>query len=147
MVQQNHNENHITHQIELIEIKRKLKEIQKSMLDIDTPAHHNAGGKYFIHNQQIELYAVKYQRPDELSIAGHHEIAHWVWYEKLNGLQKHTYRQIHEQDPVFITEYAKKNVKEDFAESVAHSIKCEFDWSSLSQRRQAFMQEYVEKWY
>lgn len=58
-----------------------------------------------------------------LNAAGH-ESGHYVYFNKLTQAQRNEYKQLFLDSNMYITDYAKTNEEEDFAEMFGHMGKC-----------------------
>lgn len=53
-----------------------------------------------------------------------HELAHHIWFKRLNETSRREFEQYYERNINSVTEYGSKNAEEDFAERYAFSIMC-----------------------
>lgn len=51
-----------------------------------------------------------------------HEIGHQIYYQELTPEERALWEKIHEEDDEFVSEYAKTNAAEDFAETYRAAI-------------------------
>jgi hypothetical protein len=100
-------------QIKIAEISPELQQYVYKMSYVD-----DEEGSYtpFLNVIQIKDY-------DNFRYVMHHEIGHRVWSLKLSSEQKSEFKDVAKTEEE-ITEYAKTNIKEDFAETFA----CYYDY-------------------
>jgi len=74
-----------------------------------------------------------------LQFIGTHESAHKYWFKDMNESQRKEYEAIFMGSNEFVTNYAKTNAAEDFAETYAYTTICELDITRMpADRRQFF---------
>lgn len=102
----------------------------------------DVAGRYYIQSQDIEIYGTKVSNGRRALDVATHEIAHWIWNEKLSSAERNEYERYF-QDGNNVTGYANKNVGEDFSETMRWSMKYEFDFSEIPENRKLFIQNNV----
>ena len=81
----------------------------------------SVNGEYKNKTNNIIIFA-KDRTVQEVSETMTHELAHLIWFKKMNDSQRQEYEHIRNNSTFTVSGYANKNVKEDFAESVKHLI-------------------------
>ncbi len=92
-----------------------------SVIDLNN----KASGVYI---PSIDMFIAKGEYGNSLEIA-QHETGHHVWYKVLNEEERQTWQFIYNNSAQeeFVSEYAKTNYKEDFADSYKTTIHCFYD--------------------
>jgi len=109
---------------------------------IDFKTDSNAAGLYFPSSESILLFTNKNNINTNMGRA-EHELGHYFWYEFLDTNSKNEYELIFDKNVEFVTEYAKTNVREDFAETFKIGWECSFNLELLPENRREFFEIYV----
>jgi hypothetical protein len=81
----------------------------------------NTGGGYLQHANVVMLFPKENTLNDVMYISSH-EIGHYIWFIKLTEEERNEYIKIFNNSTENVTEYAKRNVQEDFAETFAWTV-------------------------
>jgi hypothetical protein len=81
----------------------------------------NTGGGYLQHANVVMLFPKENTLNDVMYISSH-EIGHYIWFTKLTEEERNKYIEIFNNSTEHVTEYAKRNVQEDFAETFAWTV-------------------------
>lgn len=91
--------------------------------------YQNSVGTYY---QFMDFVVIKGQdNLNQMLFTCAHETGHYVYFEIMNETQRLEWDSISEHSTTFATPYAKKNSKEDFAESFASMFTCELNGNDL----------------
>lgn len=107
--------------------------------------HYN-GGSYLPGVDMIHFFGKDYS-PEELHYIANHEIGHHVWFTVLTEEERQQYREIFESSDIYVTEYSKTKVEENFAEEYAFYMSTWGHPSYVSEDRTKFFTEIVENEY
>ena len=99
--------------------------------------YQNYAGKYdpFL-NIEI-IYGKNYSLAD-LEFIGIHESSHKIWFNDISKEDINKYITIFNDSNIFVSDYAKTNAAEDFADTIAYNTHCEFDITTVPDDRQEF---------
>ena len=100
-------------------------------------------GTYWHDSQDAELY-LKGLTSEESKYVAMHEVAHYFWFEKLTFNQRGAYRRVFNNATDYVSEYAKTNAREDFAETYAKTIQCEFNINLMPNDRAEILYLFAE---
>lgn len=101
----------------------------------------STAGQYFPEREMIIIYTDT-QFPLELQSTANHEIAHVVWYQYLSEEEKQEYEEIVKNSKMFVNDYSKKNLEEDFAVHVSY-------WTMnrmIDKQRQEFFEHNLKRY-
>ena len=99
--------------------------------------YNNYSGYYDPIFNNITIYGKDYDLGTLESI-GNHESAHKFWFKDMTKEQRIRYGQIFKDANEFVSDYAKTNVAEDFADTVAYNTLCDLDLTSMPADRREF---------
>ena len=54
---------------------------------------------------------------EEITSTFNHELGHYIWFCKMTNKERRTYQQIDDEVIYKVSDYSRKNIREDFAES------------------------------
>ena len=99
------------------------------------------GGEYW---PSGKFYWVKTTSdPETIFRNGLHEYSHYVYYQLLSGAERSEWNNISTHSLEFVSEYAGKNEREDFAETLSYSIACAPRPNNVSDDRLEYLERKV----
>ena len=99
----------------------------------------DARGLYSYPSEILKVYGKGLETDEVISVA-FHEAGHHFWYTELNPTQREEYELIVNSSNKSVSEYAKKNIAEDFAETFQSFIFARCQLVGFDER-QKFMEE------
>jgi hypothetical protein len=132
------------------DIENKIDNIGRSItelgydLDDDYYKHLNSSGIYKPSKKEIVVFGNRIGSTKDVLGTSHHETGHYNWYEQMTDVQRKEWNEIYNKTNVYVSDYSKTNVREDYAEVFMTAIKCEFDLDSVPQDRRELFKETVK---
>jgi len=111
-----------------------------AFVGININQYYNSNGKYDYVFNIISVYPKDYTL-SEIQFISTHEGSHKVWFKDLSDSQRDAYTKIFEDSNEFVTDYAKTNSAEDFAETIAANTLCVFYVDYVSEDRKKFFED------
>ena len=106
-----------TNTISVRKIERSVNYLRSASTHCNqTQVTENTSGLYNPATTNIKIFS-KGRRPHNVIRTAYHEVGHYVWYEWLSYSIRKEYRDIFNQTTEWVSDYAKTEVDEDFAET------------------------------
>jgi len=140
--------------------KGMVEDFDKDYWKASSEVKESTTGEYFTDTKNIIIYTKDRYVWDVIQTA-YHESGHYLWHEFLNESQRREYELIFDNSisdkfmgdterfelmtngsSYFISRYAEKNVREDFAESLTNRA---LKRNVLDKKREQFMKKYIDK--
>lgn len=100
----------------------------------------NLSGRYYPQHQIFAINA-SLSNSKDVQITTNHEMCHWLWYEHLSLSRQKRYEILFNVTVNYVTDYAKTNVNEDFAENCAYYLV----GLEISKDKQLFMDKHIKR--
>lgn len=127
--------------MEIIDAEFRIKEIQQ-----DNQEQDEVRGSYQHKSGMIRLYTAEMNSVNEIEKVSAHELAHYVWYNKLGTTRQNEYSSIADKNTA-LSRYSNTSVVEDFAETVMFARSCYWDYSDIPKERADFIKNNLESDY
>jgi len=80
---------------------------------------------------------------DRLVYVSLHELGHYIYFKKLNDIERKQYEQLFNDSNIYITDYSMTNAAENFAEEFAAKIQCYYISDNGSNDRNYYFNKIV----
>lgn len=107
----------------------------------------NSAGAYSKELNIAMLFTKDYDAYTNISVATH-EIGHYVYFNKLSQSQRDEYEKLFAGSTVFVSDYARTNAQEDFAEMFVQATSCQINPEFLvlqDKNKQEFFKKNIEE--
>jgi len=102
--------------------------------------YNNYSGSYNSNINMITIYGKDFDL-GTLEIIGIHEASHKFWFKDMTQAQRDEYELIFNGANTYVTDYAKTNAAEDFADTIAYNTICDLDTTRISEDRRQFLRD------
>jgi len=103
-------------------------------------------GRYFLGSGNIALYT-KSQAPIPILQASSHEVGHYIYYELMFNKFVEDYEKIFVNSQEFVSDYAKTNAEEDFAETFSEALEFKINWDKIPKDRLPFFKKVLKGYF